>query len=186
MKIICINGQGGVGKDAFVKFCGSEEDGIFNTSMINCVKNLASMIGWKGSKELKDRKFLSDLKDLIAEYNDYPFQSVLEDIAIAEKNHDWYGWYTNLIDELVCFIHAREPEDIQRWREQYGAKALLIRREEVEGDYGNHADDRVFDIDYDYVIINNGNLEDLRNKADFFIKMIRKEEWRSDIHGSNY
>ena len=179
MKIVCINGQGGVGKDTFVEFCGSEEEGVFNTSMINCIKNLATTIGWTGAKDAKDRKFLSDLKDLVAEYNDYPFRSVMDDINLAEKNHIWYSWYTLLSDELVCFVHARELKDIQRWREQYGAKALLIRREEVEKVHGNHADDQVFDIDYDYVIFNNGDLHELKDKADKFIKTVRKEDWSS-------
>ena len=186
MKIICINGQGGVGKDTFVEFCGSEEEGVFNTSMINCIKNLATTIGWDGSKDEGDRKFLSDLKDLVAEYNDYPFKSVLDDIKQAERNYDWYSWYTNLTNELVCFVHARESKDIERWRREYGAKALLIRREEVEKTHGNHADDQVFDIDYDYVILNDGDLDCLRDKADYFIKNVRKEEWSSYIYGSNY
>ena len=107
-------------------------------------------------------------------------------IKLAEKNYDWYSWYTSLTNELVCFVHAREPKDIERWRKEYGAKALLIRREEVEKVHGNHADDQVFDIDYDYVILNNGDLDCLRDKADYFIKNVRKEKWSSYIYESNY
>ena len=181
MKIICINGQGGVGKDTFVRFCGSHESGIFNISMVDCIKNIASSVGWNGSKEPKDRKFLSDLKDLIAEYSDYPFQDVLQKIELAEKHHKWYKWYINFADELICFVHTREPKDIQRWKEQYGAKTLLIRRRKVEGNYGNHADDRVFDIDYDYIVYNDGDLNELKKEADLFVRKIRKEEWSSNI-----
>jgi len=177
MKIICINGQGGVGKDTFVDYCGSQKNGIFNISMVDGIKKVASLIGWTGSKEPKDRKFLSDLKDLIAEYNDYPFQDVLNEINLAE----WYHWAEKLTDELICFVHAREPEDIQRWKDEYGARALLIRREEVEKTYGNHSDDQVFDIDYDYVINNDGKLEDLKDKANSFITDVRKEKWSSNI-----
>ena len=181
MKIICINGQGGVGKDTFVKFCGNEDNGIFNVSMIDCIKRIASSIGWDGTKDSRGRKFLSDLRDLIAEYNDYPFQDVLGKIELAEKQHEWYKWYINFNEELICFVHVREPENIARWRQQHGAKALLIRREEVEKDYGNHADDEVFNIDYDYVIYNDGDLISLRKKANSFIDNIRKEEWSSNI-----
>ena len=177
MKIICINGSPTAGKDTFVKFCGSQKDGIFNISMVDGIKDIASLIGWTGSKEPKDRKFLSDLKDLVAEYNDYPFQDVLNGISFAE----WYHWDNKLTDELICFIHAREPEDIQRWKNEYGARTLLIRREEVEKTYGNHSDDQVFNIDYDYVIINDGKLEDLKEKANSFIINIRKEKWSSNI-----
>ena len=181
MKIICINGSPMSGKDTFVEFCGSQTSGVFNTSMIDCIKRIASLFGWNGDKGKKDRKFLSDLKDLITEYNDFPFIDVLEQLMIAEKNHKYYEWYDGLDKELICFIHAREPKDIERWRDEYGAKALLIRREETEGDYGNHADDQVFDVDYDYVIFNDSDLDDLEKKAKNFIEQVRKEEWYSEI-----
>lgn len=92
-KIIIINGSGGVGKDAFAKrvieealklskrivpvenenYCVNPE--IFykinNISTIDYVKNIARMFGWNDEKSEKDRKMLSDLKDLITVYNDY-------------------------------------------------------------------------------------------------------------------
>ena len=90
MKIIVINGQGGVGKDSFVGYCGCEEDGIYNLSIIDGIKYAAQQLGWVGGKELKDRKFLSDLKDLAAKYNDFPFQHLIAEISIAEKKYRWY------------------------------------------------------------------------------------------------
>lgn len=178
MKIIVINGQGGVGKDTFVGYCGYEDEGIYNFSMVDGVKQVAQGFGWSGGKELKDRKFLSDLKDLSAEYNDFPFQHVLSEISIAEKR---YKWYHDSYNEFICFIHARELEDIDRWVYDYGARALIIRRPEVEGEYGNHADDQVFEVEYDYEIWNDGDLYLLQYKAEKFIDQIRNEEWESDI-----
>ena len=87
MKIICINGQGGVGKDSFVFFCGSPFSGIYNYSMIDGVKNIATLIGWDGGKGLKDRKFLSDLKDLVDDYNDYSFRNVLDHLKFTFFGH---------------------------------------------------------------------------------------------------
>ena len=181
MKIICINGQGGVGKDTFVGFCGTQEMGVYNFSMIDCIKNLATSVGWKGTKNLKDRKFLAELKELVINYNDYPFVDVLNKIGMAIHNHEWYMWKTGIKKELVCFIHSRETEDIQRWRDQYGAKALLIRRKEIEGDYGNPSDNGVFDIDYDYIVYNNGDLLHLRKEAQTFMEIIESETWESHI-----
>ena len=181
MKIICISGQGGVGKDTFVNFCGSEETGIYNVSMIDPVKKIATIVGWTGSKDLRDRRFLSDLKDLLSDYDDYPFKNVLNSIDQIIRNHEWYKWSTSFSHELIIFVHSRELEDLQRWRFQYGARSLLIRREEVEGNYGNHSDDQVFDIEYDYEIKNNGDLNHLRKEADSFIKKIREEKWSSNI-----
>lgn len=178
MKIIVINGQGGVGKDTFVGYCGYEDEGVYNYSMVNGIKQVAQSLGWTGGKELKDRKFLSDLKDLVAEYNDFPFQNTLKRVEKAINNYKWYHDNSN---ELICFIHAREPKDIQRWKDEHGARALIIRRTDVEGEYGNHADDQVFNFDYDYCIWNNGSLNELYNIAQNFVKRTREEEWESHL-----
>lgn len=185
MKILCINGQGGVGKDSFVFFCGTPSSGVYNYSMIDAIKFIATEMGWDGSKDLKDRKFLSDLKDLADGYNDFSFSRVLDEIRFTFFNHmdqlNKERESTKKGKEPICFIHARDPKDIERWRNNYGARAILLRRPGIEGEYGNHADDSVFDCDYDYYIFNNGTLEDLRNSAHEFIDKIRKEEWESNI-----
>lgn len=178
MKIIVINGQGGAGKDEFVGFCGYEDEGIYNFSMVDGIKSVAETMGWTGSKLSKDRKFLSDLKDLASEYNDYPFQYTLKEVKEAVKD---YRRYHDLSNEFICFIHARELEDIDRWVCDYGARALVIRRPEVEGSFGNHADDNVFEVDYDYEVWNVGSLYQLKEAAENFITKIREEEWESDI-----
>ena len=148
MKILCINGQGGVGKDTFVYFCGDECDGVFNLSMIDGIKSLARLTGcWDGKKNPKDRKFLSDLKDLFDNYCDYSFKHVL---AGMEYNINRYNRSEIEKKEIICFVHSREPDDLKRWHDDHGARAVLIRRPTIEGDYGNHADDQVFDYDYDY------------------------------------
>lgn len=178
MKIIVINGQGGAGKDEFVGFCGYEDEGIYNFSMVDGIKQVAETMGWTGSKLSKDRKFLSDLKDLASEYNDYPFQYTLKEVKEAVKD---YRRYHDLSNEFICFIHARELEDIDRWVYDYDARALVIRRPEVEGSFGNHADDNVFEVDYDYEVWNTGSLYQLKETAENFIAKIREEEWESDI-----
>lgn len=177
MKIIVINGQGGCGKDTFVGYCGYEDEGIYNLSMIDAIKDIAQEFGWTGGKELKDRKFLSDLKDLASEYNDFPFQAALQTLRGIVKDYKWRG----LGQELICFIHARELNDIDRWVYDYGARALIIRRPEVEGEYGNHADDDVFEVEYDYEVWNTDDLYSLKDKAERFITQIREEEWESNI-----
>ena len=178
MKIIVINGQGGVGKDEFVGFCGYEDEGIYNFSMVDGIKRIAETIGWTGGKTPKDRKFLSDLKDLASEYNDYPFQYTLKRIKEAIQD---YRRYHDMSNEFICFVHARELDDIDRWVYDYGARALIIRRPEVEGEYGNHADDDVFEVEYDYEVWNTDDLYSLKDKAERFVAQIREEEWESNI-----
>lgn len=163
LKIVIVNGQGGVGKDEFVKFCREYYPHSFCTSMIDGVKLIAKEIGWDGSKEDKDRKFLSDLKDLMTEYNDSPFMYTVRTVtllAMCDEDKE---------TEAICFIMAREPEDIYRWIDDFDATTVLVRREEVEREHGNHADDMVFDVAYDYVVSNNSTLEDLKEEAKTFM-----------------
>ncbi len=187
MKIIVINGQGGCGKDSFVGYCGYEDEGIYNLSMIDGIKHAAEQLGWHGGKGLKDRKFLSDLKDLAAEYSDFPFKNALFKIKCIMTDHYRYSYdYDYDTDkELIFFIHARELDDINRWIYDYGARALIIRRPEIEGTYGNHADDNVFEVEYDYEIWNDGDLYLLKDRAEKFITQIREEEWESDLYGKS-
>ena len=175
MKIIIINGQGGSGKDTFVKFCKKHSTRpIFNISMIDGVKKIAEQIGWTGGKDLKDRKFLSDLKDLLNDYNDFPFNDTLHTLRVL------YNASAN--KEFICFIHARELEDILRWGTLFNITTVLIERQEIKGNYGNHADDEVYNIDYDYVIRNDSSLEALEEEAKKFITKINEPSpW-----GDNY
>lgn len=176
MKIIVINGQGGCGKDSFVGYCGYEDEGIYSVSMVDGIKRVAEQLGWRGGKEPDDRKFLSDLKDLAALYSDFPFRQTLKRIKDIVNN---YKWYSDNSNELICFVHARELEDIDRFVYDYGARALLIRRPKIEHDYGNHADDKVFEVEYDYEVWNDGDLYLLKDRAEKFIARIRNENWSS-------
>lgn len=166
LKIVVINGQGGCGKDTFIKLCQKHRSNIFSTSMVDGIKKIAKQMGWKGGKSLKDRKFLSDLKDISGKYNDFPFTYTKETVENLEKI------FGKSDEELIVFVHAREPEDIRRWIEEYNAITLLIRRPAIEGNYGNHADDRVFDLFYDYTFWNDGTIDELEDKAKLFLKIL--------------
>lgn len=169
LKIVVINGQGGCGKDTFIKLCQKHRSNIFSTSMVDGIKKIAIQMGWEGGKSLKDRKFLSDLKDISGKYNDFPFTYTKETVENLEKI------FGKSDEELIVFVHAREPEDIRRWIEEYDAITLLIRRPVVEGNYGNHADDRVFDLFYDYTFWNDSTIDKLEERAKLFLKILLHE-----------
>lgn len=165
LKVVIINGQGGVGKDLFVNYCNDFYDYIYSYSTVEFIKHAASCFGWKGEKEPKDRLMLSELKRVLKEWNDLPYKKTSEFIDIAKASAIF-----NDYDEIL-FIHCREPEEIQRLKDNFGAITVLIRRPEVEQNWGNTADDEVFDFFYDYVIINNTK-EELKESAEFFINEI--------------
>ena len=78
MKVIVINGHAGCGKSTFVKMCAKYPDtDVYEFSMVDAAKAMARLIDWDDSqKEPRDRKFLSDLKDLIDLYNDGSYNYV--------------------------------------------------------------------------------------------------------------
>lgn len=165
-QIFVINGSGGVGKDTFVELASVELNDklkrfhtVVNFSSVDKVKEIAREIGWDGKKSEKDRKFLSDLKALTSEYCDMPFQS------IKNKIKEFVGSE----EGQVLFLHIREPEEIKRVVDEFGAKSILIVRDSVTHITSNVSDKNVFDYHYDFVIENNGTIEDLQEKVKQFI-----------------
>jgi len=152
---IVINGKGGVGKDTLCRFA-AERYKTENISSITPIKELAALCGWQGEKTDRARKFLSDLKALTAEYNDFPTTYLLSR----------YRAFLSSDDELL-FVHVREPGEIAKFVAATGgeAKTLLIRggARFERGAYGNASDDGVENYPYDYVFVNDRPLEETRD-----------------------
>ena len=169
MKLIIINGMPLSGKSTFVQFC-LDELGCWGkeVSTVDFVKEIAITCGWDKTKTPKNRKFLSDLKDLLTEWDDVPYKKVMYEKRIWEFSFKQFDIPT---DDCFFFIHCREPEEIQKFVDREGAKTLLVRRPEVENlEQSNHADQNVFNYNYDFIIENNGDLKDLRIKAMKFVR----------------
>lgn len=170
MHIYVVNGAPCAGKTTFEnnvkQIVGEKNCEILST--ITPIKEIAKMVGWNGQKDLKSRKFLSDLKDLLTEYNDFSFNYI--SASIAEYVQFW-GDYGVAADWVTVFIDCREPEEIKKLCDKLGAKSLLIRRASAENSAtSNHADEEVLNYDYDIVIENDGNLIEFANKAFDFVE----------------
>lgn len=170
MQYIVVNGQGGCGKDTFEAFCRQicEEngDGFAKFSIIDPIKDLAKSIVSNDDDALKTssyRKLLSDLKIACESYNNYPMETLLRNI-----HNDV------LSEDAFVFVDLREKKDIDFFCNFfYDVKKLLIIRGEPKN-YGNSADDEVFnDIDYDFIIENNGSLIELKRKANILINELK-------------
>lgn len=170
--IFIINGQGGVGKDTICSIVANHYC-TRSISAIDKFKSIARQLGWNEEKDLKSRKFLSELKRLSSEYNDFPLQNLVSNIEQL---------ITRYFD--IIFIHMREPKEIDRLKEKlqwmnqvfgWEIHTLLIKRNEDET-FGNEADDGVNNYEYDYVYINDKPLEELENDfMPWFNKIIGKE-----------
>lgn len=194
--IIVINGSGGKGKDTFTNLCLeltyknknidkdiliTPKEDILNTlenmknnklkNMCNIdsvylVKNLATMAGWDGTKTENNRKFLSDLKDLLSNWDDVPYKETIKNINIAIKNIKNF----NNGDGLI-FVHSREPKEIQRYVNYFDSNichTLLVKNPNVSAILSNHADKNVEDYHYDFIVYNNKDLNSLKEKAKLF------------------
>ena len=161
-KIFIQNSVGGSGKDTWAGLVGKYIP-TYKYSIIDLPKEAAKVLGWNGGKTEKDRKFLSDIMDLSTEYNDSPFRDVLLIVSDFENN---------LIEDEVLFIDMRDPKDIARAVETFDAETILIRNPNVEKIESNHADANVEEYEYDYIIENNGTLDQLDMMAKFFVREI--------------
>lgn len=164
--VIVINGKGGVGKDAFCDAAALHFP-VRNVSAITPVKEIAGYCGWHGEKDLKSRKFLADLKQLLVDYNGLP-NAYLE------------GEYRSFLegDELILFVHIREAEQIADFLRRISTPkaTLLIRSRRLEdAHYGNAADDLAETFPYDYTFHNDGTLEALPAAAEQFLTDILTE-----------
>ena len=145
---IVINGQGGVGKDTLCSIAAKHYR-VRNVSSITPIKEIAAACGWSGEKTDRARKFLSDLKQLTVEYNDYPTR------YLTEQYHDFLKG-----EDEILFVHIREPQEIEKFvRASEGRAATLLVRggkrfSHRGGAYGNTSDDGVENYPYQYIFYN--------------------------------
>ena len=148
---IVINGAGGVGKDTLCDLAAKHFK-VKNISSITPIKEIAALCGWDGTKDNKARKFLSDLKNLCVEYNNYP-------TVWAKKQYDEF--LTS--DEEIMFVHIREPEEIEKFVKATDGRALtlLVRggKRMSSEKYGNISDDGVENYSYDHYFLNESALD---------------------------
>lgn len=168
MKIAIVNGRGASGKTTFEtmvqKISAARGRKVEVVSTIKYVKEKAKEFGWDGGKTPEDRRFLSDLKDALTRWKDIPYQVVGQ----------WIDYYKDQNVDLL-FIDCREPEEIARFVNDYGALTILVQRGEFTL-LGNHADDNVLNYQYDVVIDNNRGLDELMQEATIFEETFVEED----------
>lgn len=153
-----INGAGGVGKDTLIEQFKEKVPSyipVYNVSSVDVIKEIATKYGkWEGQKDLKSRKFLSDLKKVFTDYNDLPTTYLID-----RYRHFMEGG----MNQGVLFVHIREPEEIKKFVKGTNGKAvtILIQRKGIsEKHYGNHSDDDVANYNYDVIFDNDKSIEE--------------------------
>jgi dephospho-CoA kinase len=170
MKVVVINGKAGVGKDTFVSiFSKNYKHRVKNYSSIDRIKKIAELcFGWNGIKTAKSRKLLSNLKKNWSDFNNGP----IKDIVSKIKKDITYCNSVNINTvNNIYFVHIREPHEIKKLNRYFdNIITLLIERETVEFD--NYSDKNVNKFEYDYIINNNNDINNLKIEVNEFINFI--------------
>lgn len=174
MFVIIVNGSSRTGKDNFAKFFMEQyKYKAYSWSTIDDVKEISKKnFGWNGKKTEEARRFLANIKKAWAEYNNGPFENMKNKInkhysRLNKKNKD----------NVVYFIHCREPEEIQKFKDEYKENfmSILLKREDRTVP-DNHADKNVDNYNYDKIIQNSGSKADLRIEATKFLEEIKNKK----------
>lgn len=157
-QIFITNGMARSGKDTFAAYL-NEFVPTLKYSSIDKVKDVAKLCGWDGGKTEKDRKFLSDLKVLTSEYSNMPFEAIKNKVREFLNEDDRH---------VIMLIDIREPEEIERAKNTFGAGTILIQNDNVKFINSNMADANVFNYKYDYIVLNNGTLNEFKETVKSF------------------
>lgn len=173
INVIIINGAGANGKDSVVDYI-SETSGylVSSVSIIepvrHCANLLLSMTGdfSYDKKSNEYRKFLANIKTAWDEFNDGPFnhlKNILRDMVDTGN------------DDMI-FVHIRNTDQIRRMRKfvmnELGCNCytMLVAGRVDPDSYDNSEDAGVFDYNYNYIIMNKGDIEDLHDTVDEFLE----------------
>lgn len=198
-KVFIINGSGGSGKDTFCSFFkefyqndktnDNFKDGGFHS--FDCLytstlsKRFAKEMGWKETKTLADRKYLSDLKDMLDYWNDSTRKYLKEWIFDNYYSIFKSRYSTPIPHSFVIFVHAREAKDIDYivslcTLEGIYCKTILIDKID-KSKKGNHADDEVDNYKYyNWYIHNYGDFKSFRDKVRKFYELVMYNDLKSN------
>lgn len=160
-KVIVLNGVAQCGKDTFadgIKTRSLENGyGYSLLSTVDLVKNMLELAGIdRHRKSDKDRKLMSDLKDLLTEHSNIPFKDVARQINNLE--------IPNI--KSIFIVMCREPKEIQKFKDYYGDNCvtIIVNRNATKVP-NNHADQGVEGFEYDIRVSNNGSIQNLHDVA---------------------
>lgn len=160
--VFVVNGKPRAGKDTFAMILNRYMD-VYKYSAVTKVKEIATLCGWDGQKEERDRKFLHELKMLTSEYSDMSHQDVVNEINKYRNGE---------IEADVFVVDVREPEDIKRLVEEVGAITVFIENNNVPAITSNAADANVENFEYDFVIPNNGTMKEFEDEIKIFMEFL--------------
>ena len=160
--VFIVNGKPRAGKDTFAMILNRYMN-VYKYSAVTKVKEIATLCGWDGQKEERDRKFLHELKMLTSEYSDMAYQDVINEIKKYRNGE---------IEADIFIVDVREPEEIERLAKEVGALTVFIENNNVPAITSNAADANVENYEYDFVVPNNGTMNDFEEEIKLFMEFL--------------
>lgn len=158
-KVIIINGSATFGKNTFIKQMAKIAS-VEYFSTIDKYKELATQyFGYTENLKSEFRDFLSALKSVAIKYLDMPYCDTRDKVIQFLHSTD---------DTQILFLDIREPDEIQKIVDTFGndiVTTVLIDNPNKECVETNDSDANVFEFTYDWIIVNDGTIDDLKEKA---------------------
>ena len=181
--IFIINGSGGVGKDTFIKFLDEiifrNGGRLYNYSSIEPIFRMYQRLNnkthfkselYRDDKEEQLRYIYSKTKEMLDNCYDFTLKTVSTEIEdfLKKTLHDKNNEFSDIL-----IIHVREPKNIEKIVNKFNiAHAILMENNNVKPIITNDSDKNVKNYNYDILIENNGDIDDLRNIAKLFINRL--------------
>ena len=182
MYVVVINGYPRTGKTTFTDICCEIAYPYGkNLSTVDFIKEVATLAGWDGTKNEKNRKFLSDLKKLMTEWDEVPMKKLEDDM----KDHMAELAFNDFDPgKAIFFVHCREPEEIQKLVDKFNAVTVIVSRDDVEENLSNDSDKNVELFPYNVMIKNNASIQHLELAAKAFMEGLHFE-YKFPYYNSN-
>lgn len=172
-QLYIVNGKPTSGKDTFVNFCLDKLDAYGDVlSSVEPIKEMAKQYGWNSEKDVFSRNSLAQIKEILDDWLNATFV-ITRDRLFGLNN--FAESYNLPSEKFVLFIFVREPHNIEQIVNKLNAKTILVQRD-VICDITNDADGCTENWNYDYIIDNNGTIDELKLLADRFVKEVCKHE----------
>ena len=158
MKVILLSGKARSGKDTAAKVILKKYNGA-TFAFADDIKKIAyKHFGWHGGKDELGRELLQDIGTTGRNYN----RDIWADKVVTKIQ--WWAWQSS-DNQLAVVTDTRYPNEIQRIKHEFSdVVTIRITRDSVEK--LKHPSETALDqwTDWDYVVENNGSLEEFQKK----------------------
>lgn len=169
VKIFIVAGKANCGKDTTCELIDNyiklKQKKVVNLQFSSYIKMYAKTISdWNGEEETKPRSLLQELGTEVIRKkidNDFFIKRIVGDIEV-------YSYYA----DAITISDARLPEELDSIKKAFNSVyKIKIERPNFENDLNNVERKHITEValdnysDYDYVIVNDGTIEDLNKKV---------------------